>query len=211
MKIKGLTKANIAKLGIELAPQLDFSDDGNNFRGFMYKDMPLSQCRANGECFLSIRVDYLENNFIWEEWRDAGGEELSDKFNGVTEFDTEDLLNTLEEVIKLREELNSKYTAPSERDWERLEERIHNEVLAAQSFLDEAKKTIAWWELSKYQFNHITDAIKSMTNRIEWYTIDKIKGCSVAHQRREIKRLETSNDILGVNWYKDTIQEWKEK
>ena len=105
--VKGLTKVNASKYGIEVAPQYDFTDDGNRFRGFIYKGMPMTQCRANGECYLAIRVDYLENNFTFKEWMETEEYKLEDEFNGVSEFDIEKLIENLERIIAKVNEMNS--------------------------------------------------------------------------------------------------------
>lgn len=207
MKIKGLTKANIAKLGIELAPQYDFTDDGNRFRGFIYKDMPLTQCRADGDCYLSIRIDYLENDFTFDEWKEAGGLALEDKFNGVTEFDIEDLISTLEAVIKLREDLNAQCTAPSERDWERWEERVHTEVTEIYSLLDKVKKELPWWEMRSSKLNCIIEYMKTIEARIKWTTVEHIKELNICQQRKEIHKLNTNKTLLGLDWYIERLKE----
>lgn len=202
MKIKGLTKANIAKLGIELAPERGFEDDGNYFRGFIYKGMPLTQCRSDGQCYLTIRDDYLENNYLWDEWRDAGGWELTDRFNGVAEFDTEDLIDTIEKVIKLRDELNERYSAPlTEKDWSRLEERLNNEALEAQKVVERAKVKIEWWKLDDYSLRRVKDAMKTIDHHIEWKTLDRIKKMNLCNQRDILKTMERGKALIDVNYY----------
>lgn len=206
MKIKGLTKANIAKLGIELAPERDFEDDGNHFRGFIYKGMPLSQCRSDGQCYLTIRDDYLENNYLWDEWRDAGGWELTDRFNGVAEFDTEDLINTLEAVIKLRDELNERYSAPlTEKDWSRLEERLNNEALEAHRVIERAKARVQWWSLSDYELRRVRDAIKSIERCISIKSFDHIKKMNLCNQRNILKTMESGKALIDVDYYVDIL------
>lgn len=61
------------------AERYDFSDDGNSFRGYLYKDtIPITYLRKYGEVFCSIRMDYL---LPYEDYRKA---QLSyDAFNGV--------------------------------------------------------------------------------------------------------------------------------
>lgn len=209
MKIKYLTKVNCTKLGIVPAPQFNFEDDGNYFKGFLYKDIPLTQnySRSMGECFLDIRVDYLKDNFSWLEWVEAGGSALSDKFNGVSEIDTEDLINTLEAVIKLRDELNAKCTAPSERDWGRLEERIHTEVLEARSFLHKVKQ-IEWWELTDSQLYKVRREMKCILNRIEYYTVEHIRGWDIGPQREQIKKMNNGEELLGISYSRRELEKY---
>ena len=71
--VKRLTAKNGGKYGIEIAPQYDFEDDGNYFRGFVYTSningndgfkLPLTQCYSRNDktVYLCVRVDYLEGN-----------------------------------------------------------------------------------------------------------------------------------------------------
>lgn len=97
--MKKLTKANCSKYGIEVAPQYDFTDDGSRFRGFIYKGMPMTQCFADNICYLSIRVDYLGNNFSYKDWMQTEEYKLCHKFNGVSEFDPEELIENLKKIM----------------------------------------------------------------------------------------------------------------
>ena len=85
--IKNLTVANIRNIeDMERKEVLDFSDDGNRFRGFSYKGMPITTIRKNDETYLSIRVDYLDNKFTYKEWMKTEEYHLCNEFNGVSEF-----------------------------------------------------------------------------------------------------------------------------
>lgn len=105
--VKKLTKVNASKFGIEIREDLNFKDDGNYFRGFSYKGMPMTQCYADGNCYLAIRVDYLKNKFSYRDWMKTEEWKLCDKFNGVSEFDMEDLIETIEKIIAKVDEMNA--------------------------------------------------------------------------------------------------------
>ncbi len=110
--IKNLTKANIRKIeGMEKRENLDFEDDGNHFKGFSYKGMPITTLRTDDTTYLSIRVDYLNgtNNFTYDEWRGTEEYNLTDEFNGVSEIDLDKLLDNLERIIAKVNELNAKF------------------------------------------------------------------------------------------------------
>lgn len=104
--VKGLTKVNAGKYGIDVREDLNFGDDGNYFRGFSYKGLPMTQCRSHGECYLSIRVDYLKNSFSYKEWMATEEWRLCHKYNGVFEFDLEELVDDLEKVLAKVNEMN---------------------------------------------------------------------------------------------------------
>lgn len=104
--VKGLTKVNAGKYGIDVREDLNFNDDGNYFRGFSYNGLPITQCRSRGECYLSIRVDYLVNNFSYREWMDTDEWKLCHKYNGVFEFDIEELVEDLKKVLNKVNEMN---------------------------------------------------------------------------------------------------------
>lgn len=88
--------------------QYDYSDDGSHFTMWMYKGIPFSQCRALGETFISFRQDYLGElkkagltditmDAPWEMWSETAAYSLGDKFNGVENFELEDLMSSIEE------------------------------------------------------------------------------------------------------------------
>lgn len=114
--VKRLTAKNGVKYGIEIAPQYDFEDDGNYFRGFVYtnKDgfkLPLTQCYSRNDktVYLCVRVDYLEGNaFTYKEWMETEEWRLADEFNGYGEFDLEELVSNMEKIIAKINELNGK-------------------------------------------------------------------------------------------------------
>lgn len=105
--VKKLTKVNASKFGIEIREDLNFKDDGNYFRGFSYKGMPMTQCYFDGNCYLAIRVDYLKNKFSYRDWMKTEEWKLCDKFNGVSEFNMEDLIETIEKIIAKVDEMNA--------------------------------------------------------------------------------------------------------
>ena len=99
----------------------DFSDDGNYFRGYVYKGMlPISVLCREGEIYISPRYDYL---ISYDEAVSAGLKDLdSNKYNGAntSDFDQEDFHKILENVLNLvlkfrTEEELKKYCDEKER------------------------------------------------------------------------------------------------
>ena len=168
--ITGLTKANIRNTGIELSPEHDFTDDGNRFRGFIYKGIPMTQCRADGECYLSIRIDYLDNQFTWKEWSKTNEYKLEDKFNGVSEFDMEELIENLEKIIAKRDEMNAKASA-EEIDMTEITRKVFKEIQDRSQFIYQVQTTLKWWKLREYDLRNAGRYLDSLIKEL-----DKVKA-----------------------------------
>lgn len=165
--VKGLTKANVGKYGIVVREDLDFTDDGNRFRGFSYKGMPMTQCRADGECYLSIRVDYLYDkcNFTGKEWRDTEEFVLEDKFNGVREFDMDELIEILERIIAKVNEMNEA-CKNEEVDMTPVVDKITEELEYAEKVVADFKINFKWYEANPYTLKSLSDYLKSEEKEI---------------------------------------------
>lgn len=76
---------------------MDFGDDGNYFKGYNYKGIPVSYLRKYGEIYLSFRLDYLKNPNNAKTWN-----EDTDRFNGINpdKITKEDLIETAEKVLE---------------------------------------------------------------------------------------------------------------
>lgn len=164
--VKGLTKANASKYGIEVRTDLDFSDDGNHFKGFSYKGLPMTQCRTAGLCFLSIRVDYLHNNnFTYKTWMGTEEYNLCDEFDGVCEFDIDKLIENLEKVLAKVKELNDSASITKEQ-----EDKVKAQVKKELAPLEEVMKFVSsleFWKLSDYALRQIADYSRTVENKIK--------------------------------------------
>lgn len=181
-KVKGLTVANIRNIeGLERREDLDFRDDGSTFRGFEYKGLPITQCRYNGECYLSIRYDYVDNAFTWEQWHEQPESKLAEEFNGVKEFDLDKLVENCEKVAKAIETLNNEirnrdYT--DEKVW--VKEKIEEEKDKIINALNEAKTKVTFdmvrdwtnWDLD--YFKHSVRFLENMLERLNNINIEDL-------------------------------------
>lgn len=213
--VNGLTKVNASKYGIEVAPQHDFNDDGNRFRGFEYKGIPMTQCRADGECYLCIRVDYLKNNFTYKEWMETEEYHLCDEFNGVSQFDIEKLIENLERVIDKVDEMNSNASV-DKNELENVKNVICDELNKRESFMEEIKTFLELWNVKsgkKYYVKHIIEYANSLKNEIErgYKILKELDTMEVRQQKEFIERSKSSYGILGSDFYMKTIREWIEK
>lgn len=72
--------------GVKRDPSNDFSDDGNRFTAYIYKDtVPISYLKSNGYIYLDIAFhDLPDINF--EEYRKFDSYKVANDFNGVSEY-----------------------------------------------------------------------------------------------------------------------------
>lgn len=209
--VNGLTKANIKNYGIELAPQHDFKDDGNKFRGFIYKGMPMTQCRYDGECYLKIKVDYLKNNFTFKEWMETEEYELADEFNGVNEFDMDKLIENLERVIAKVNEMNAGAKVDS-NDLEIVKDHLRAEIAKREEFLEDIKVKFEWWNVNTKKMYYAQQVIE-YTNNVK-REIDRgnailsdLDTADIQTQKRYIENCRSSYGVLGNGWYMEQAYE----
>ena len=197
MKIRSLTKANINKLGIELRPDLDFTDDGNRFRGFSYKGLPLTQCVYKGTAYLAIRVDYLENEFEYSEWMKTPEYKLAEEFNGVSEIDTDKLLENLEKIITKVQELTEAAKA-EELDIEAIKEKMLKEIKEASNIIENFKMNYIWYEADEYELKTATKYLKMAEKDLRQATTiyADLAGMEHRRQRHYAVRAKSSDYIV---------------
>ena len=188
--VKSLTAANIRNIeGMVRREDLDFTDDGNRFRGFSYKGMPITQCRSCDETYLSIRVDYLSNEFTYREWIETKEYALCNEFNGVSEIDLDKLIENLEKVIAKVEEMNEK-ASNEVIDTTDMEAKLIEEVKYAESIVGEFKANFKWYDASSYELNSLIRYLKSAEQMI-------------AHAKSiDFSKMERKN----VRQYRDTFR-----
>lgn len=190
--VNKLTAKNGLSYGIEVAPQYDFMDDGNHFRGFIYKGIPMTQLysRLDKTVYLAIRVDYLrDNNFTYSEWMDTEEYRLCDKFNGYGgEFSIEELVENLEKIIKKINEMNSTASV-SEEDFDNAIAIMINRANEFDNFVKFASAKIDWSDDNIHTLviylNFLAKEAKSIRNKIE-----RISEFSLIDKKNLIERLK---------------------
>lgn len=222
--MKALTENRIKNVaGFIRNPRYDFSDDGNRFTGWEYKGLPLTQCRDShyGETYLSIRVDYLNENtklpayFTYQERKETSWYPLCDKYNGVSELpELEEIVADLETIIAGIKELNAKVQA-EEIDAEPIEKQLLKEKEYVQNGLEEFKAKFDFFNFngSNYELNRIRDYVKSLNRYIQ--QIEEILvhlNSDEPFSRRELKEYaERANDYIickvGDNFYLEELNE----
>lgn len=190
--VNKLTAKNGLSYGIEAAPQYDFVDDGNHFRGFVYRGIPMTQLysRLDKTVYLTIRVDYLrDNNFTYKEWTDTEEYKLCDKFNGYSgEFSIEELVVNLEKIINKVNEMNSTASV-SEEDFDNAIATMINRANEIDNFIKFASTKIDWSDNNIHtlvsHINYLAKEAKGIRNRIE-----RISEFSLIDKKNFIERLK---------------------
>ena len=100
---------NLKKAGFKHTPDLDFSDDGTNFKMFSYKGIPVSYAKSDDIYYIAVRLDYLDMRY--EEYSKLPSYRDGDEFNGVDErrVDVDKLIETIK---KLKVEMEEGQTVP---------------------------------------------------------------------------------------------------
>lgn len=222
--VKRLTAKNGVKYGIEIAPQYDFEDDGNYFRGFVYTSningndgfkLPLTQCYSRNDktVYLCVRVDYLEGNtFTYKEWMETEEWRLADEFNGHGEFDIEVLVSNMERIIAKIKELNGK--ANEEKiDTKPVVEQLKKEIAEAKMVVAMAKGIdFLSTDIKDYEISKVRDAYRNINMYIDrmYDMISKIESglIEVKELRRSVERLRCNGyvDFENNNYYAETIK-----
>ena len=197
--IKNLSKAIVRNYeGFNLREDLNFSDDGNFFRGFDYKGLPITTLRSNKDntTYLSIRDDYLIYDevfeFTKEEWNQTEESKLTWEFNGVSEFDLDELIDICEKILAKMNELNEKAKNDTEIDMSAVKVQLYDERTNLGIRLYNIKKSLEWWNLSEYELksagryikyldrdldrmNEIEESIKTMTRKEKKELVDRLE------------------------------------
>ena len=122
--VKNLTLANIKGTNFVRHEELDFSDDGNRFKGYTYRGMPITTLYSDGMVYCAVRPDYIRYNDVpFEMWHETEEYRLCDKYNGTSELiDLDDLANICDRVRAKLEELKAEMDS---MDVSKQVEKIH--------------------------------------------------------------------------------------
>lgn len=187
--VKNLSKVIVRNYeGFNLREDLNFSDDGNYFRGFDYKGLPITTLRSNDETYLSIRVDYLDNEFTYREWMKTDEYNLANEFNGVYDFDLDKLIDNCEKIIAKINELNEK-AREEVIDTKPIKEQLNKEIKMAENVVEFVKTSLKWWELKDYELKNVSHFMKSTLNKIERMKnidFENIDKTSLRHMRERL-------------------------
>lgn len=182
--VKNLSVANIKGTKFIRREDLDFSDDGNRFRGFAYdngkEQLPITTLYSDGEVYCDVRPDYIQYFGVpFEMWKETEEYRLCGKYNGTSELiDLEDLANICERVLaKLNELACELYNMNTSEQ----EEKIHAVLCKEQAELKDIINKVEsfnWFNL--YMNDRLSDYdmknVKSYFNGLkrEFAQIEKL-------------------------------------
>jgi hypothetical protein len=195
--VKNLSVANIRKFeGFVRREDLDFVDDGNHFRGFSYKGMPITTLRTDDTTYLCVRVDYLENEFTYKEWMQTEEYRLCDKFNGVSEFDIDELVENIETILAKVAEMNE-VAMNEEIDMTEAKVALANEIEYAEQVVENFKNNFKWYDAEPYKLKTLISYLKSEEQKIERAKAMDFDAMSKKQKREVVERL-TNYDYVVI-------------
>lgn len=168
--VKNLTTANVRNIeGFNRNQEYDFEDDGNRFRGFDYRGLPVTVLSSEGTVYLSIRVDYIINNhqFTYKEWMETEEYKLEWKYNGVSQFDIDELVQDLEKVLVRIAQMDRDLKDEGELDIEPVRLKAYEEIDKAEDVLNDFKKNFDWFNCNEYKLKSLIGYAKSLERDIE--------------------------------------------
>lgn len=189
--IKNLSKTVVKNYpDFHLREDLNFSDDGNCFRGFDYKGLPITTLRSDGRTYLDVRVDYLrDNDFTWEDWHNTEEYRLADEFNGCGEVDLDKLIDNCEKILVKIEELNAQAHSES-LDMNPVRERMLKEITLIDTVIYEAQHNLKWWLLDNWDIRRAKDYIERLLQTKKRLSEAKLDCLSVKRKRELVQHLE---------------------
>lgn len=194
--VKNLTIANIRKIeGFIRRQDLDFADDGNYFRGFSYKGMPITTLRTDNTTYLCVRVDYLENEFTYKEWMQTEEYKLCDKFNGVSEFDIDELLEDIETILTKVTEMNEN-AMNEEIDMTEVKIALANEIEHAEQVVENFKNNFKWYDAEHYELKTLVAYLKSQEQKIKTAKGMDVDATSIRQKKEMVQRLNDYGYVM---------------
>lgn len=201
-------RLNFKKYGIERAPDLDFLDDGNRFRGYRCVDVPISYLKdPNYGVFLSIHVGDL-GGLTYDEYSKLPSYKDCDKYNGVpeNEVDLADVVEICKRIKAEYEEALKNVKDVSDDDFKAYTDKYLEK--AKQEF-EEAKKVIKSLEpedllnASEWNIKEIKRDLESIKNEINRWTWERKSKTDQTSRRRELGYDSEENFKKVSYWLRD--------
>ena len=156
----------LTKRGCIREKDKDFSDDGNRFKMLSYKNLEISYLKDGSDYFLSIRIPYSGENYIYDDYKDKEWYKNCDKYNYCSSVDPDDVIRICEEAIKGIEELESQ--PREEIDTTKMEIQKQKEIELAEKALEDFRNSNVIYEIkSEYRVKWLLDYYRSLKSNIE--------------------------------------------
>lgn len=171
--VKTLTENRIKDIpDFHRVPAHDFRDDGSTFTCWVYKGVPMTQCRGGGRTYLCLRTDYistlkkdglsdLEFDIPYDFWHDNKGKDVEDVFNGVSEFDFDQLLKNVDILIEQIKTVTAKFNKIEIEEFP-IEEQCWKEAKFLNNFTEDIKTKFNWMEASDFDTGRFKNYWKSL-------------------------------------------------
>lgn len=183
--MKEFSLRELTKRGCIRQKDKDFSDDGNRFKMLSYKNLEISYLKDQGDYFLSIRVPYQGENYIYDDYQDKEWYKNCDRYNYCSSIDPDDVIRICEEAIKGIEELESQ--PREEIDTTKMEERKIKEIEMALKVLEDFRNSNVIYTIkSKYQVESLLDYYHSLereVQRLQELDFSKLEYNNLKHER----------------------------
>ena len=144
-----VNSSSVGSHGFTRCLDLDFKDDGNRFTGWMWNGtVPLTQCVAGGETFLSVRDDYMRSNagipyHFWEKYEES---KIGDKYNGTSEkIDLDELVDICRKIDAGIKKAKEDFDAIAYPDLSKRIQRYISGIEKAEALLS---RNINWFEIN---------------------------------------------------------------
>lgn len=191
---KEFTVRELTTRGWKRREDLDFRDDGTKFKGFESPEgLPLTYTKANGEYYLSLRVDYL-NELTYHEYSKMESYSLCDEFNGVEEVDPDKLTQNATQIMREYNELVAEmnnYTV----DMQKLVKSAEKELEIVYRVLFNSNLGIDDLEnVDTYEMNRLIDYRKSLKRQAE-SMLNRL--ATEQYTQKELRNLEENLDKYG--------------
>ena len=215
-----VNSSSVSSHGFMRCPDLDFKDDGNRFTGWMWNGtVPLTQCVAGGETFLSVRDDYMRSNagipyHFWEKYDES---KIGDKYNGTSEkIDLDELVDICRKIDAGIKKAKEDFEAAAYPD---LSNRIQGYMEGIEKAEALLSRNINWFEINlnssgikeayetyntlKKALNKDRDEVHGMVNK----TIPKARAYDLSVRGDEVyceyyaNKLNELIDQKGYSWH----------
>ena len=163
-------RLNFAKAGFKRAPELDFSDDGTRFYGYIHRSgMPMTYASSRGDAYISLRPDYLKD-LNYEEYSKLPSYDDSDMYNGVSkaEVDMNRLDQLATQLMKEYNEAVENLEPVSDDSFEKIVDEAKNRAAekyknASNLVKNNFDKLL---ELSDYNSKRVIEYLKALKRRV---------------------------------------------
>lgn len=211
--VSALNKTNCKSIDVTRAEDLDFTDDGDTFRGFLYKGiLPLVQyhSRISKQTFLTVQIHNMENNkFTYLEWHGTEEAMLCDEFDGVSQIDLDKLKANLEAILSKVNEMNET-TSVDNAELETAVANLNAYVRRMKKAIYWAKELFSMWNASIYEIKQVKECVENLSKEIKHHseTLLTYKDLSIREKKFLIQRFKNG---CPSNYYAEQLKELTDK